>query len=734
MVIILLALLLFKTNIIYVRSALWPCPGKCWNNVDVQGNPTVQSQLQPLWQSPCPTCDSLPGYCPYGTYAQTVRSGAYACVSCQSRMLQQLNRVMAPTQPSNCSEAVSTSMCAKGYFLDNTYSYAFINNLSASVDPCVPCLSAAVDCPAGTYPSVCLRDLVSDMCLPCAAPTLPSAMYAYGRGFAYDDCSALQTPTCAWFQTPKWGGGYCMVQCAAGYATIRAAASPFELPVCQLCATSCSTPGYYPPPCGMMGGGDTPDCQPCDPGLLPDNAHWVNGCEWACNEKGFYFDSNQCVPCVRGASCQQGEVFIGCYGSNPGRCTACAITCPSNGYLRTDIYLPACACANCSHATLGATFVISPCTQAADAVLGSCRQCEAGVSYASAPCTLHSDTVCTACTAPGVGRLLVSQCTSTSDAVYAACPAGLACNGSAWTSPCPADKVGVRGVCVCPPATTNVSDMGACSPIPCSAGMFPNPLTGGCSWCNTTASSVITSRGGSLGFEASCGCIQGFFRAVDPSVSSISCWPCGDLACDPAVQRQIPFCDGFGTVEPSCVCALGPGVALIWPPSLYAEQRCAIRCADGFSPLSGPSPGLYDQYSYISLGAGAAITMHAAAACFLSSSPTPTGSILFGTNALLVLCDDGNVAIVRTDTGESKPLDLSHYLEVAGLRTQIKATALKPHSAMPGLAWIAFTFWGHCDVYIDDPESRDCSAIELLSVTLSSECELGVCLLLVIML
>lgn len=776
---------------------LWPCPGKCWNNNDIQGNDNIFNALQPMWANPCPNCNSLsPGNCPYGSYYD----GAH-CVSCLSSGIANSHRIITPTQPNNCSllnggggqmDGGPLTMCAKGYYEDSSLDMSSAAAASAAalgLTPCVPCLDALLECPAGFYPSVCIKTLNSankmDSCIPCSVPALPAAAsssgYVYGLGAAYDDCAKTSslfaaTALCAWYQTPKWDQGYCLVECVPGYAVVQLPAGQLDLPQCVKCATSCSA-GTYPPYC--PGGRDSvssPDCQPCDSSLLPSYAHWTSGCDWTCDEKGYYADQQQCIECSVTQVCaeQKGFYFMGCGNSDPGKCLACLLTGCANGqYLSTAIFLSACQCMPCSAAVLGVTFVVSPCSATSDAVLGDCTPCVAGVSFASTACQPYADTVCTPCTSAQSmpGKLLIQQCTVSSDAVYGACPQGMACNGTAIPFFCDPGKVAsVDGLCVCAPATQKIADNAEafCIPISCSAGTYPDPSTGGCSPCapnpvllldtNSTGGNLaaITSRGGILGFEA-CGCQAGYFRQISSSSAggdlldikaTIACWPCGDLGCISSVQLQEPTCgDGFGYEEPSCICSPGPGVVVQWPPSLYPSDLCAVECAPGFHALMSTSaaapfplkPGRFNAFSYLSPipmdgGGGnptSSIVVGSKEDGGWCSEPTTSNSVYVGSVILLVLCSDGNVSIVRLDSGEAMFLDLKYYLEVEGLRSNIRATALKQHRAIPGMAWLAFSFWGHCDVYIDELESRECSAVELLSVSLRADCPLGTCVLLV---
>ena len=201
-----------------------------------------------LWS--CPACSDLPGACSYGDRVAVVNNEPL-CLPCDSgAVLGALNRIFAPTQPEICDDGLllnlSGTMCAKGFYDESSL--------------CVPCQSTEVACPRGFYPKKCMKQgfggALDQMCSPCTAPPLPNNRTRYGAGFSYkvrqlnldavehadprcnQDCATDPASQCAWYQTPKWAGGYCDIECAPGFAG----------PACEKCNTICP-PGFYPPTC-----------------------------------------------------------------------------------------------------------------------------------------------------------------------------------------------------------------------------------------------------------------------------------------------------------------------------------------------------------------------------------------------------------------------------------------------------------------------------------------------------
>lgn len=662
-------------------------------------------------ESQCPACTRLPGACGYGNAVVNVVADGVVqrrCETCDTWGLAALNRVMAPTQPASCpdftleADIVRMSVCAKGH-------YARPSSLA-----CQPCKSIELQCERGHYPPPCIEE-GPPVCLPCTWPPLrndanETTMYRYGVGFAYKDCGALAehlrfsdavTPTCAWYQTPKWGGGYCEVECAEGFA-------PGVGGVCRACETRCP-PGYYPPHCP---GGANPghECLACDGGLLPEGARWREGCAWACAEN-HYSPLGGCVACPPASACPAGERYLGCNGLSAGECRPCTLRCTApRTFLSAAVHMDECACRACREAVPGVSYVVRGCTNVSDTTIAPCSACVDGVTFESAACGVGRDTVCAPCTPPQAGRLLRVPCGARADAVYGACPEGRVCDGSAVHAACAPPRRARDGLCVCPPATGGE----ACEPIACPDAMYPDPSTGNCTACGGGA--AVRSVPGVLGIDA-CGCERGYFRRrqrdASGAVVGLSCWPCGDLGCATSVRRQLPACDDpFGEEEPRCVCAMGP-----WAGGGCGE---APRCADGFRQvLPHAEEGRFDRFGFLrNLAAPPAPISMPRGHCGASGI---IGSAAVGAAALAVACGDGTAYSARADTGESAALNLSALLEIPGWRSGVRLTALKGQAPAPGLVWVAFRFFGVCGAELDNMQpTAECSAIELVSLTACS--------------
>lgn len=720
------------------------------------------------------------------------------CQSCDTAStIEPLNRIMAPTRIKSCDQLLlwsNASMCAKGYY--NSYSQKNEEDSQIIVTACVPCQPTEVTCSRGFYPTTCVQSDYNNNCFPCTSPPLPSAAYQYGAGFAYKDCSTLFSTqsllplpeiieTCAWYQTPKWGGGYCEIECAAGYV----AATQNQPLQCQKCSVLCP-PGYRPPRCpgGLPANSEgTTECIPCENPPSSQGAIWTAGCEWTCSQQGYYYSSsaNECVACPVAAqkkNCVQNTFFYqGCNGQNVGTCRQCALLLANNSsalvvctephtYLSTEIYFDACACRRCSVPVIGSTFVSKKCTNISNTEFGICQKtCPSSNDFFMVrPCQANADIVCQKCTPPRPGRLLLSKCTPTSDALFAACPWGRACNGTEIHVACPSSsrfqRVAVDGICVCPPASSANSDDAECIPITCPPRMYPDAATGGCSSCGNAPE--IRSISNEMGFENACGCLPGYFRRLikTPNGFSLNCWPCGDLGCDPATQRQWPQCnDGFGKDEPSCQCANYNNATTFSSffdssdsnnnklPQAACAAMTSAKCRPEFAQntLSSEYPSFpVDRFSFLRLPPRRATVTTTACQ---NNRRSVVGSAAGPGNTLLVAFSDGSVCIIMTGaTASSSPLNLSSILEIPGWRANAVVTAMKPHMALPGLVWIAFTFSGICASSTGGTMDYDgglwndnngCSAIELLMLTStaantiilpSSPCALGVCALSVI--
>jgi hypothetical protein len=422
------------------------------------------------------------------------------------------------------------------------------------------------------------------------------------------------------------------------------------------------------------------------------------------------------------------------------------------GFLRGEVYMDSCICQTCSAPVMSVSFVLKECTNISDSVIAMCSVCDAGNTFRAMACQRSADTVCHVCTPARPGRLLLTPCTLVSDALYAGCHEGRACNGTEIHFACRAPSVALNGVCVCPPATSSPAayysssqsllillqqqDGSAlkCEAISCPSRMYPNPETGGCSVCTVTAPdanvmffynydldaaksgmlNLTLSAPGVVGFDA-CGCKEGYLRrralGANGNPISVGCWPCGNLGCTLTLQRQAPQCDGFGEDEPQCQCAPGPAALIKQPSSLYPEELCNIECAPGFRRLFPQTNlGRFDRYSYLRLPPPFMTrrifryTIRAyrdfdnnlnnnnnnndSLSNEIGCLRPVSGAGSVGSAALLLACGDGTVYVVRTDTGESEPLDLLPILEIPGWRKDIRVTALKQHTALPGLMWV----------------------------------------------
>ena len=83
----------------------------------------------------------------------------------------------------------------------------------------------------------------------------------------------------------------------------------------------------------------------------------------------------------------------------------------------------------------------------------------------------------------------------------------------------------------------------------------------------------------------------GFFRRIVGD--EVQCWPCGDLVCDPVLQRQTPTCDRFDDeAEPTCAC--GP------PPAAVASSTaCSFQCNAGYQPSGAPAASFVEHVGFM---------------------------------------------------------------------------------------------------------------------------------------
>ena len=138
-----------------------------------------------------------------------------------------------------------------------------------------------------------------------------------------------------------------------------------------------------------------------------------------------------------------------------GECKRCLpVSCEiENTFLKSEVFMNECLCADCSKATSRVNYTLINCTNVSDAVIVQCSSCISGQTYRKKKCTVWSDTICNACSgSPHAGYRLAAACTPVSDAMYALCPSGMACDGGATPFLCILPRVAMQGVCVCSPA------------------------------------------------------------------------------------------------------------------------------------------------------------------------------------------------------------------------------------------------------------------------------------------
>lgn len=642
-------------------AASSPCLGKCWSSGATTSITTLEAYFTKysIWN--CSACAKLqPGGCSYGSVFDG--TGCLQCVHDAE------NAVMAPTQPDNCSAALM--MCAKGYYPFDSY--------ATTVD-CTPCgITDIIGCPNGHYPSKCLGQ-----CIPCTTPPLPLG-YQYGKGIAYKDCATTPNPSpsiCAWFQTPQWGGGYCQLICADGFATLPSGA-------CKKCKTQAECgAGWLAPVCS-----NTTECVPCS--APPNGTRWSGyACNLTCIEtEGVFYSSQQnaCMPCTR---CNQGSYPAGCGASYGGTCQPCDITkCGQNQYTSARN----CACKQCTtyFDVARPSFIVSDCTKSADTVFAPCSQACPPNTFQASECYPRGDITCQPCSRPPAGVFIASACSPTSDAVFTQCPPTKACLDGAVVE-CNAKMTAVDGECRCAQGYSNLSNH--CEPMVCPPKMFANPDTGRCASCGIDANIITTASPATIGLRATCGCAPGYFRRFDGG--TLACWPCGDLVCDPATQRQLPACDKFDDEdEPSCVCGR--------PPATAAAAGCAFRCADGYDEAATIQTGDYVER--------VGFTLQTRLKTYYSSVEPTNRAVALGAQDALVLLSDGTT-LQSMRTGER--YNLSALLFIQDYRYEFYVTDIEP--AWANFFWIAFTFSGQCGPSLLTPDTvvyhSICSAVELVS-------------------
>jgi hypothetical protein len=733
----------------------WACPGACWSLLDIASHVLrAVDGLRDFWAVNCSYCAP----CTYGQcYGRECVNGGtdVGCYGCDTGgALRRAYRTFRPTQLATCKDLTGQTMCLKGY-------YDASGTASAAPDvPCVPCLSANLveSCRDGFHPSRCATSDAT-ACVPCTYPPLEDGQ-AYGSGTLYEDCDALldvntvDISDCAFFQTPKWEAGYCAVHCVSGYA-------PRSTGGCARCQTECAA-GSYPPTC--PGGPGAPingdECVTCDPAGLPDDAFWLADradlhCGWACRQ-GFYALNGRCVACeltMGVCDADAHSYWLGCGVNSPGECRSCAsVNCQEHITFRVGRpYENACRCQRCGTATYGVTYVVATCTPRSDMVLGACSaeaSCTTG-KYQSEPCTLWSDRTCALCTPPVLGKRLLAPCNASHDAQYGACPPGMGCDGSATPFACVWPRTAsADGRCVCLPARAEPD----CAPMPCDAGYFPDNRTGSCMSCAPymwDAGLTPQSRSGVLMGPEACGCPRGYLQTWRGA--RFDCWPCGDLGCVPDVEQQTA-CRGFDATDPTCECAIGPGMRRL--PSNASTTPCAMACAEGFAEKTALVPSLY----YGDQGFLSAATAHYAARLTPGEPPCPSSAqqqqqqaALLGQGqfVLWLLCGGQRMRLVTVPPFASNAtliitekearvttLSAEAVLSIEGISANVQPLDVMragpaTFDGEEGLwAWLFFRFWGMCDADLVEQGPlgatvRWCVAVDLVT---AERCPQGACL------
>jgi hypothetical protein len=494
---------------------------------------------QPLWD--CNQCT-----CGYGQ-----EDTPEGCKECHTKPT---NMVPRPTKLLSCDDR-SQYQCAKGYYEES--------------NTCVKCIDSVPTCSLGFYAERCLRH-DRPVCHPCTNALPNATSQTYGPHVPVPECTGnYYDGNCALFLTPSWDTYACSIYCDVGYANV-APPGPVD---CRPCAEVCERGTYCPyatnvhrqcTPCNHLNPQHTP----------PDNAEWLEDCQWRCRPGFFLIDNNEgfCERCATDQKCR-GETphqFMGCSRSFAGECRpADPAQCVAGvTFLYFEVHWDAPLCRPCSPVKPNVTYQVAACTQARDTQLGYCRSVCPTDHYQTAPCTATADLQCRPCTAGVAGQLRVAPCTATADARFVPCPENSACDGGPIASSCTPPLVARKGLCVCPPATA----LPGCTPIVCPLeGWFPNATLDACSPCPGLQ---LRTRPGVLGLSA-CVCPPGHF--MQWADDELRCWPCGDLGCTPGLQQQ-SACPGDSTAEPDCLCSVPPGARLLSP------DRCTSECAPGMEP------------------------------------------------------------------------------------------------------------------------------------------------------
>ena len=687
-------------------AAEWPCPSTWPENCWIM-NPDLTYNVQQCSGTAITDCWNC-SFCPnlfrneFGTYYDLVGFTSDLC-NAPPHMVP-----FTSTVANNCD--LFQFDCEKGFHYDANAK-------------CVPCERAieSYECDRAYFPKRCplTRNLADrdGLCDECVFPALPAdtvggaAVYRYGIGTLYPDCYIEQQPgldmaTCANFQTPKWSRGWCSIECGAGFVSLTVARPGVigDLPTCRRCDTACA-PGTFPPDCSDGGTSGDGKCQPCA-AVLPLNAIWVRGCEWA-PKRGYYTDgSGRCLPCLP-QPCANGTVFMGCHDFSAGGCRPCTISCSSSTlYMLADIHMEQCSCVPCTTTTTATTYYSRNCTENADAFVTPCRSlCDPGF-YISKACSLFSDLQCKPCSVVPNGRLLLAPCTTRANVDHGPCPPDYACDGSDTPFKCPLDRVLTpAAICACLPAMSGP----LCLPMTCPTGWYPDASINGCQGCTQSDSVGALTVGGVMGLQA-CACPPGYFiRSAGPK--RIHCWPAGDMACNPRMQRQT-VSSGLTSEEPTCECGLGPGMRAL-DFTLVPSELCSAICQPGYTAVAPVDAGLRDQYGFLLLSEVAAMA---------TIGPMRAVAVL-APGLLLAIAEDGSLWVLTPTVTAAFPT-INVFLTT--FRTTIlQIHAVLAHESEPGYAWVLLRFWGYC---VGHDDQGVCWAIHLIGLQPASTATLATCM------
>ena len=430
----------------------------------------------------------------------------------------------------------AVSFCFDGFVLDRC-----TGSESTDVSRCEPCADGEYEfnfqchacktsCPNGQWMPVPCGRTYDGFCIPCVFNqfTCPSGngrvLTTCDGSTSYDSSRCGQCPTGTYVS-----GGSCVActDCAAGQFT-QTACSPTANRVCGACANTSCPPGHRLVGCTGPELSDVSSCEACTSGTFYNVATQMCTACSTCPDGSFeasVCENNSDAVCTACAvtGCNPGELFTACgpgVSTDVSSCTAP----PAEHYVRENVSVP------CRAVCDGDSFESTACTATTNrqcqrctitacadgAVLTSCTGTETEDVSACDPCntgTYEDNNLCLSCATCSAGEFVAAACTSTRNAVCAAC---------AWTS----GNCGTgRNHRACD--GTSFIDMSSC-------GLCP-PETyegagGNCAACLT--------------------CAVGQFESAACSHSSDrACSPCATTSC--AAGSRITVCDGSGAVDSS---------------------------------------------------------------------------------------------------------------------------------------------------------------------------------------